>query len=791
MDSRDHFDDSEWPEVKLINGYAVCMGYLLMGVKGLGMSVIAWITIVLLGGFVSDLGVKDYWCLTVIALIQATGFFIKENSSDFMRSSWHMLGSVLDTLPFRKRNKDFNNEGLSWWRDYILPVIHLLALGIILSSLTAVYVFGYYISTGVSLWRLIKHDFDNANGGGNLKRSLDVLYGMAVAQGLLFNYEVIYAVGVRTGRLRSVANVCSLDSKLVARYLDTTLAGCLKDPSFGTGRNFVTYGVDLIDSKPTGDFMAGVRLLGTLLTERNDDRGRLVLAKSLLSSSVSWFSLHRLLEALGPRSPYSSKTREHAAKIVVMVADRIHLEQHPGGIQCISSLLNTFEEYSWQPEEHERSRLLNNDYERDWMLKGYERDYQLYGHERPGSLFISTSEERESSNLRHGYNRLVIQGLRILREITVNEDNCRAISDIQGLLFKIMVLLASDKLYRNHDDEWCIMALESLELASQLMSTTHGNTGTKLQVQISSNTEAIISTLESILECGKCKVLLKRQAVQVVLDLSVDTPSIIASGSSNSTILIWMLLHIFLLPDDCFPKISCPVHRLKKRSDIRNLAREELQAAQSIGVVKERSDIAGEELQAAESIGVVLCDLTKALVDAGNNANRVQAAEILEHLCRHYTKDFEYLKELKKAMVDVMPKLLKEMLGYGSTGEEIQIVTEGNNGKQPSTDSNGGVSQGSDHEDTTSSHQQNGNQHEGVKLLQAQYDLCWAIWIRWINNDSDLTRQLNEIAEMVCLEQGKPVKDFDGLVDEARVLLRKHKAEELARARAASSSRET
>ncbi|KAL6599909.1 hypothetical protein ACP70R_045560 [Stipagrostis hirtigluma subsp. patula] len=802
-------DDSRWYEVSVINSYAVFMAYLLMGVRGLGLLMLTWTTVVLLGGFVSNLSQKDFWSLAVITLVQAAGvfdFILKEKLGDVVRWASGFMVAFCGTFvvpttepvmdqPIQPRPRGLCQIILGIV-IFVLLVVNVLACAILFCPLALLYVLGLYICVVISLWRLIAHDYGNAvDGNSNMRPALTVLYSLAVAQGMLFGYRSGYALRARKVMARKLDVLYKLGLNTVLVYLDETVKGCEKDPSFARGRNLLTYAVDLLSKKypvnlmmepqPCHSYLDGVRILGSLVRKYSSRR---ILAKQLLTESASFVSIvGELLETMGPRSPWSMEIREHAARILTLVAGTIHLDQFPGGIHCVSSLLDTFEEYhSLQSERYERNIDLPKEIERDWLLDEDERDCLLEGGQIAGST-VNTSPESDT-DLLLGHTRLVVQGLRILQNLAADEDNCRVISNTEGLLLKIMAPLISDSdllLHRDHHDEWCSMAEESMELMSRLMATP-GETGTKMLNEISSNIEAIISTLQSILECHICEVTLKRQTVEILLDLSVDTSSIMASESSKRTFMC-MLIRILLFKDDYSGRMCRCIHWVKKRSYIRRLAAEKLQAMQLLRIERSATSM-------LPSVGAVLGDLTRTLLDAENNANRVHAAQFLEHLCRHYPKDDECLKELKKAMVDVMPKLLKEMLDYGSTREEIQIVIEGNNVEpsEPSTDSkNGGVSQGNGREDTSSSHQQNGDQHEGIKLLEAQYNLWRAILWEWIDWDTDVTRQLNEIAEKVCSEQEKPVKNFKGLVIEAEKLLKKHKAEELARVRAAGSSRET
>ena len=70
---------------------------------------------------------------------------------------------------------------------------------------------------------------------------------------MLFGYKQIHALGAKVGLAEFVAeelieseNIKSVNKDTVSAYLEDIVAGCEKDPSFASGRNLVTYAVDLI-----------------------------------------------------------------------------------------------------------------------------------------------------------------------------------------------------------------------------------------------------------------------------------------------------------------------------------------------------------------------------------------------------------------------------------------------------------------------------------------------------------------------------------------------------------------
>jgi hypothetical protein len=425
----------------------------------------------------------------------------------------------------------------------------------------------------------------------------------------------------------------------------------MKDPSFAGGRNLITYAVNLLtESKACRSHITGVRILGTILLSARSvapewpvprlisetrafyhrAAGHEVLINHLLLTESA--VIQKLLETFGPRSPYNREISEKAASIVANVAGSIRLEQYPRSremIECISSLLDTFEEYSWRPEGYhdERRRVdLPKEYQRGWLLEDFERRLCFISQlpkivrspifERPNRLQACSNKfpfslmkkkywykfwykfvrgdivqkalmrgviDASNNSIQQGYkfNPLVVQGLCILQKLAIDKDNCTVICNTQGLLSKSMAPLISDHHGASNHKEWSKMAEESLELMKRLMATP-GETGTKLRSGNLIDSQVIIRNLESILECLECEVLPKKQAAEVLLDLlpvHTHTPSTVSGVSeSNSEIFLWMLLHIFLLPDYHFGRMCGSTHLAKKSSDIATLAGEKLEA---------------------------------------------------------------------------------------------------------------------------------------------------------------------------------------------------------------------
>ncbi|EES17243.1 uncharacterized protein LOC8074247 [Sorghum bicolor] len=603
--------DEKWPEVMFINDYAVFIGYLSMAVTGTGFLVLTWSTVVLLGGFVTMLAKKDFWCLTVITLVQTRVFdvFLNGNISyigySFKRLWEAALSIALPHNPFRK----WSARGL----------IRVLVFTTVLCPLFALYMFGLFISPGISLWRLLQQDYGDMAGDSskaNLKPALVVLYSLALVQGVLFYYRAISSLEEQR-LLKLVAQAYRLDKDDKARgsisdYLREIRVGCEKDPSFARGRNLVTYAAGLMLSNSPDNYLSGARIIDTLIVwfSREPDQSVVESQRMLMNNmigSASSSAIKKFVQMLDSKGQSDSEEiRSRAMRIVAHFASEIRLNKIPYGIQCISSFL----------------------------------------------------ESLEASISHHRHKETIID---ILKKLTDDEENLRLMSNANGLALKIIKMLVDSdggELHDSKHDRWCSnIAVPGMEVIKRFTSVIKRSNNVQLPRDILESPNAI-STLESMLKCPKCKVQeeLQKSVIMVLTQITSKETSLAAGEEIKKRLdevknrLILSLIAIFLDGGN-------------GKSSVKKLA-----AGESLAKMSRINENSATILGAED--GRIVSGLTQVVLDK-NSEYRKSAADILNHLCSHYTTNEDSrFQKLKKAMIDdVILPVLREVLGCRPTAE--------------------------------------------------------------------------------------------------------------------------
>ncbi|XP_052139013.1 uncharacterized protein LOC127757526 [Oryza glaberrima] len=610
-------DDSSWEEVLNINSYALFMGYLSMAVKGMSVLVVLWTTVVLLGGFVSMLGKKDFWSLTIITLVQTTGVFdvfLKEKLQHVGKSFYGLGGTISGMLM-----KDYSSllSGRRLVLAYVLLALNLLLFAVILCPLALFYLTGLFITTGLSLWRLIQRDYAMSDGDGsssaNLEPALNVLYSLVLFQGVLFCYRLASRfAGKRIARLVAMDYGFDKDDRagqaLVMKYMRETKTGCEKDPSFAKGRNMVKFAVALMkpESSSSGDYMSGAMILDKILGQE-ELQGQHALIRKLVGSAFSSKVMKRLLRSLRSSSQYNRDIRVLAARIVASLAGEISLASFPNALRCISSLLDT--------------------------------------------TTTEQQDDDDSASSAH-CNGLMKCGLVILDKLAAEEHNRRLIIDNdQGILSKAMAPVSADLLHCIDHATWSDVSAASMQFMCRLV-TAPGTTGDTLRSQIFENKGAI-NTMEKILTCNQCNEKLHILAIKIITKLPMDASSSINTESREK--FTKLLVHIFTR--------STSTDEKNKDASKRQLAGE------ALAMLSDQSESSAAAIINAKD--TVVRDLCKMLLDDNTDREyRISASEILEHLYIRYTKKDGYLKELTEALNDVLPMVLKEILLFPPKQEE-------------------------------------------------------------------------------------------------------------------------
>ncbi|CAN6343996.1 unnamed protein product [Urochloa humidicola] len=272
-----------------------------------------------------------------------------------------------------------------------------------------------------------------------------------------------------------------------------------------------------------------------------------------------------------------------------------------------------------------------------------------------------------------GPKHLISQGLIIIERLALHQGNCVDICNHQGLLSKITAPLVNSHAFSldaEYDSEWIDILSRSLRIVARLISAP-GEACRELRSGIASKTQAV-ANLTRILEGDKFGPVLKAEAIEILAELASDTDRSVRSLDKDGTKkLISQMWGIFFLADEMDGNDNTieeekdqQANRLMMRHKagevlVRMLAVRDTPGISSSDIMEMFIQCTGSvEAPAAELLRQVVGQLTDILT-TNRGSRRTRAAEILVHLCSHFTKH----KELpRQDVIKILTKVLQRTI---------------------------------------------------------------------------------------------------------------------------------
>ncbi|CAL4994490.1 unnamed protein product [Urochloa decumbens] len=660
----------------LFSRYVLLRTYLLKAVTGFGYLALTWSTVVLLGGFVTSLQEQDFWCITVISMMQAARIF-SDLADQLLPKFFNLVTRLI------RHNRDVLRYEM--WRaasSTLAQVTILLYGGLLMLFLGICYVpsllymhGGAIACIALAMWRIAQRDYGadpHDNSKANLTPALDMFYSLILLQGVLYLIW-LHVDSSSVDHLVSLRCLCRLPNTewcrlALVEYLVDTRARCWRDLSSIRGRRLVDYAVDLLDSRSWEDNLSGVRMLDAFIRQGTAD------VRSLLLSSRS--KVQKLIDTLGcrhgPQAGGSREMRELAGHVLAHLTGDIHLAHFPGAIQCISSLLQdettTTTACYWdgsQQQERPRPQQTKLASQRQAILLRLEkreqrhvkREQRLEKREQLGG-----ASDNNIAGGCHG-SELIVQGLAILESLALDHHNCRDICATPGLVPKIMAPICSSTLIQDFGSsgEWESIVNGSFRVLHRLTSAT-GETSRTLRLEIASNKQAV-RNLEMILDQGNgANQELKIQAMKILTELALDSSIKIPDKTKEK--FIKKQLQIFLT-NEAEQEPTSLTNPLK------------LTAGRTLVLTSTNSQTNSDFIMRAYH-GNLLDSLTGLLDSKKNIMYRTIAAEILENFCTHC----DWNKHKQIVIESLLPKVFTQILSIKSDRPEIKISDEKENKPQ-------------------------------------------------------------------------------------------------------------
>ncbi|CAD6269981.1 unnamed protein product [Miscanthus lutarioriparius] len=614
-------DGAAGPERRLTL-LALRLAVLEKAASGLGALGFIWATVVLLGGFAITLERVDFWCVTVILLVEGARIFSRSHELEWQhQATWSLSLSAagrssvrLVTRSFRfvfRKGASCGTSGkaaggaaasavscsshvgrsgcgcgwpwMSWSWSFLSGHVGRLFYWLQLASATACVVL-----SGV---RLARQDFGEAvDARTNRRSALDIFYGLALAEAMLFLAEkAAWEWEVSHGRLlERVAAECLLAGSpgllAIRRFFYDAYSRCVEGSIFdGLRMDLVSFAEELIVGGSHDEQRIGAGILVNVAASPR--LGDAALRRVCTSPAV----VERLVEMLSWTGPAESGARASAALVVSKLASKkrnaLRVAGVPGAIESVSSLL-------------------------------YAAD--------------------EECNL---------LGLLIIKKLARDHDNCSKIGTARGLLDKIIDFSAIG--FTGPTATFVMMAparakavQRSLQVIKMLTETT-GSTGKQLRREVAEIVFTVSNIRAVLRHAPAAHVGLRRLGAEVLTRLAMDADARERIGGTGG--IVPLLLDMFLRPgggssDD--DEAAADFARVEAGEALAMLALESPRNCKRI------LRAGGTSISATTSTTTTVDSLVDALGDA---AIGVEAGRILTNLCAYTGGSSEWFPQLRRA----------------------------------------------------------------------------------------------------------------------------------------------
>ncbi|EFJ37203.1 hypothetical protein SELMODRAFT_77290 [Selaginella moellendorffii] len=529
---------------------ALRLAILEKAATGLGVLAFVWATVVLLGGFVTNIKPFDFWVVSALLLTEGTRVFsrshelewqhaaggsvrlhskLKSASSNTLLAIRSALSNIHVIPGEQQQSSDRGDESFasdacrlrvpapvnfdgfhvkrtwSWNTVPLVPYSHRYFSARRISFILHVLQLASAVVTiGFSLARLIQQDYVISRSSSssnqvrtNLGSGLNIFYSLSLVEASIFLAERAYLeYNLRMKELLvKVARKSQLGEDLldfIRQFFYDVYSKCLKESIFvGLNLDLVTYSIAKIQSNSGNEQLGGVLMLSTLITQEQ------FLEDTLRTVGTTPGVTERLLEMITWRNRQEKEIRRSASKILCQLV--IH-KSNSFRVMAIAGALE-------------------------------------------GILTLLLDEGDSDEELEFDNSELTLHGLRMLKTLAKDDKNCVQIGNTRGLLSILVAnieIKGREKALGQKSQKKILK--KTLQLLQRLVSTK-GEHGRALKRDITKIVFTLPNLRDVLQHCGAHPVL-RGLAVDIITSLALDDG--IKENIAGTGGLVHSLLALFL-----------------------------------------------------------------------------------------------------------------------------------------------------------------------------------------------------------------------------------------------------